>query len=236
MKPNWFLFYRDDAFFELIGLPGRLLARTGNCNTHGRAQENAFASEQEVDAALAVQRQRALDEGFSLARTWTVVADRFDGSLLERELTLGVRATLAALRRRHPNINAVALVTDESRMTISVACHAFDALASADDEQLWNPDEWAIGDDGHHLDAAYRLLLAQFHGVTQVDFGDFVRLVDAAMLGALSALRAEGSITSDSIALPFVTDAPYLTSAIERLHPRAVFERFRRWADPDSEL
>lgn len=58
------------------------------------------------------------------------------------------------------SLNALAIITDSSLMTIGFTLHKFDDIQSTDDEKLWNVDEWDDWHEDWHMDIAYRWLLA----------------------------------------------------------------------------
>ncbi|MGV3619645.1 MAG: hypothetical protein ACO1OB_02440 [Archangium sp.] len=146
-----------------------------------------------------------------LAREWTFDPDAFDFALLEDELVTAMKRVLS----RMPGINAFALYTDESAMTIGAAAHRFESF---DDETLWWPPEWSLRDDGTDFDVPYRLILSQHRDMlTRVPFETFHEGFSAALVNAMKRIEF-GAV----VALRSVND----TGEVTFIGPESMRERF----------
>jgi|GEM_PF-4830230 len=99
--------------------------------------------------------KRLIDEGFTLERDWVFDLPKRDMSVLKNELYQAV-----TMDPNFGSSNALALVTDNDVMTITVALHKFDSIEDTKDDQLWIVDEWSEWSDYWLSDISYRWLLA----------------------------------------------------------------------------
>ncbi|PLY42450.1 hypothetical protein CSZ94_10860 [Janthinobacterium sp. ROICE36] len=181
----------------------------------------------------------ALADGHSLARETVINPAVFDFALLQTLVADAARLAVDAMRRAHPGqqLNAFALVSDDSAMTIGPMANIREALAASEygEEMLWNPAEWAFDDGGAYFDSAYRLLLQAHRDLPfDVDFDTFRAGVFEACIAALMQLDAEGGFGTgaqrDAGVLLFeVSDSAALEGAMARLNPPAVVARFEAW-------
>jgi hypothetical protein len=147
MTPNWKLYYKtaDDGrcdFAEIHSRGGGLRLRRGRVFTHGTEVE--ISSEPSLEA-----------EGYHLSHSWTYDPSRPDYQSLAVELSAAISRSAVV-----SSANAVAIVTDDSVMSVSLAAHCFPSLAEANNDSLWIVDEWKHWIDDPLLDAAFRWLLA----------------------------------------------------------------------------
>ena len=211
----------------------------GAAMTWGEETRKDYASEAEAHAAWLAHCRAALADGHSLARESTIDPAVFDFALLQSLVTDATRLAVDAVRRAHTgqHIDAFALVSDDSAMTIGPMANSREALAASEygEEMLWNPAEWAFDDGGAYFDSAYRLLLQAHRGLPfDVDFATFRAGVFDACIAALAQLDAEGCLGTgtqrhESVLLFEVSDSEPLAGAMERLNPPAVVARFVRW-------
>ena len=160
-------------------------------------------------------------------------------ALLHTLVADAARRAFAAVRRAHPDqhINAYALVSDDSAMTIGPAANSREALAASEygEEMLWNPAEWAFEDGVAYFDSAYRLLLQAHRDLPfDVDFDTFRTGVFEACIAALAQLDAEacfgaGAQREEFVLLFEVSDSEPVEGVMARLNPPAVVARFVRW-------
>lgn len=168
MTSNYSLFYTFDGdvparFREARVFGANLWTAGGVAMTWGEEARSGYASEALARAAYVAHCQAALDEGYTLARAMLIDPAVFDFALLQSLVTDATRLAVDAVRRAHPgqHIDAFALVSDDSAMTIGPMANSREALAASEygEEMLWNPAEWAFDDGGAYFDSAYRLLL-----------------------------------------------------------------------------
>ena len=244
MTSNYSLFYTFDGdvparFREARVFGANLWTAGGAAMTWGEEARSGYASEALARAAYVAHCQAALDEGYTLARAMLIDPAVFDLALLQSLVTDATRLAVDAVRRAHPgqHIDAFALVSDDSAMTIGPMANSREALAASEygEEMLWNPAEWAFDDGGAYFDSAYRLLLqAHRHLPFDVDFTTFRAGVFEACIAALARLDAEGVFGTgtqrdDFVLLFEVSDSEAVEGAMARLNPPAVMARFVRW-------
>ena len=244
MHSNYSLFYTFDAdqparFREARVFGTTVWTATGAAMTWGEETRKDYASEAEAHAAWLAHCRAALADGHSLARESTIDPAVFDFALLHTLVADAARLAFDAVRRAHPDqhIDAFALVSDDSAMTIGCMANSREALAASEygEEMLWNPAEWAFDDGGAYFDSAYRLLLQAHRELPfDVDFDTFRSGVFEACIAALAQLDAEGVFGSgaqrdEGVLLFEVSDSEPVEGAMERLNPPAVVARFEAW-------
>lgn len=212
---------------------------SGAAMTWGEETRTDYAGAAQAHAAYLAHCQAALADGHALARASRIDPAVFDFALLQGLVADAARLAVAAVRRAHPeqHIDAVALVSDDSAMTIGLMANSREALAASEygEEMLWNPAEWAFEDGGAYFDSAYRLLLQAHRGLPfDVDFATFRGSVFDACIAALAQLDTEGlfgtAAQRDERVLLFeVSDNEPVAGAMARLNPPAVVARFERW-------
>ena len=243
-SPNWALYYRMQdgrprEFCEIRRVGSAVWVRSGGVNTWGTRESTAYGSSEAADAGFRTVGREKSAEGFVLTREGVYDPSRFDYDQLREELREGVRKAFTAVRDAHAgeNVNAFALVSDGSAMTIDVAANSEEALSrnDEDDDYRWNPDEWPYSEGGEFLDIAYRLLLTQHQDLpSEIPFEDFQEGVFEAGVRALEELDQEGFFGSgparDTVILLFhVTDADPLEDAARRLNTPAQYQRYHAW-------
>ncbi|KHA76469.1 hypothetical protein NC77_23505 [Janthinobacterium lividum] len=174
-----------------------------------------------------------------MARDSVIDPAVFDFALLQTLVADAARQAVEAVRRAHPDqhIDAFALVSDDSAMTIGPMANSREALAASEygEEMLWNPAEWVFDEGGAYFDSAYRLLLQAHRGLSfDVDFTTFRTGVFDACIAALAQLDAEGIFGAGarrdgSVLLFEVSDSEAVDGAMARLNPPAVVARFEAW-------
>ena len=244
MHSNYSLFYTFDGDQPARFLEARVFGTTvwtasGAAMTWGEETRTPHASEAEAHAAYAARCQAALADGHALARESLIDPAVFDFALLQGLLADAVRLAVAAVRRAHPeqHIDAVALVSDDSAMTIGLMANSRQALAASEysEEMLWNPVEWAFEDGGAYFDSAYRLLLQAHRELPfDVDFATFRSGVFDACIAALAQLDTEGLLGTaaqrdERVLLFEVSDSEPVAGAMARLNPPDVVARYARW-------
>lgn len=244
MHSNYSLFYTFDGdqparFREVRVFGTTVWTASGAAMTWGEETRNDYASAAQAHAAYLAHCQAALADGHALARASLIDPAMFDFALLQGLLADAARRAVAAVRRAHPeqHIDAVALVSDDSAMTIGLMANSREALAASEygEEMLWNPAEWAFEDGGAYFDSAYRLLLQAHRELPfDVDFATFRSGVFDACIAALARLDAEGCFGAgarrDEIVLLFdVSDSEPVAGALARLNPPAVVARYEAW-------
>lgn len=244
MHSNYSLFYTFDGdrparFREVRVFDTTVWTASGAAMTWGEETRNDYASAAQAHAAYLAHCQAALADGHALARSTVIDPAVFDFALLQGLLADAARLAVAAVRRAHPgqHIDAVALVSDDSAMTIGLMANSREALAASEygEEMLWNPAEWAFEDGGAYFDSAYRLLLQAHRELPfDVDFATFRSGVFDACIAALARLDTEGifgtAAQRDEFVLLFdVSDSEPVDGAMARLNPPAVVARYEAW-------
>ncbi|WP_051958630.1 DUF4303 domain-containing protein [Janthinobacterium sp. RA13] len=244
MPDNYSLFYTFDGdvptrFREVRVFGATVWTASGAAMTWGAETRTQYASVAEAQAAYVAHCQAALDEGYTLARAMLVDPAIFDFALLQTLVADAARLAVDAVRHAHPgqHIDAFALVSDDSAMTIGPAANSREALAASEygEEMLWNPAEWAFEDGGAYFDSAYRLLLQAHRDLPfGIDFSTFRSGVFEACIAALAQLDAEGCFgvgaqRDDFVLLFEVSDSEAVEGAMARLNPPAVLARFAAW-------
>jgi hypothetical protein len=242
--PNWMLFYRTEAgvpreFYELRRVGSTLWTRTGKVETWGTGGPAECSTPEEAEARFREAWTQREAEGWVLTRQGEYDPARFDGELLKAEIREGTRQAFQAVRAAHPGVtlNAFALVSDESAMTIGPMASSREALKAGGggDDLRFNPDEWPYTQGGEYLDIAYRLILPRQQDVPQeLPFEEFRERVFEAAVGALEDLDQEGlfgtgEAREEFFLLLHVTDADPLEDAIRRLNPAATWRRYQKW-------
>ncbi|MGK5061794.1 DUF4303 domain-containing protein [Janthinobacterium sp. LB3P112] len=244
MPDNYSLFYIFDGGQEARFQEARVFGSTvwtaaGAAMTWGEETRKDYASEAEAHAAYAARCQAAQADGYTLARESTIDPAVFDFALLQTLVAHAARRAFDGVRRAHPehHINAFALVSDESAMTMGLVANSREALAASEygEEMLWNPAEWAFDEGGAYFDSAYRLLLQAHRDLPfDVDFVTFRASVFDACIAALAQLDAEGVFGTGArreefVLLFDVSDSEPVEGAMARLNPPAVVARFEAW-------
>ena len=244
MPDNYSLFYTFDAdqparFREARVFGTTVWTATGAAMTWGEETRKDYASEAEAHAAYAARCQAAQADGYALARAMVIDPAVFDFALLHTLVAHAARLAFDGVRRAHPDqhIDAFALVSDDSAMTIGCMANSREALAASEygKEMLWNPAEWAFDDGGAYFDSAYRLLLQAHRDLPfDVDFDTFRSGVFDACIAALAQLDAEGVFGAGAqreefVLLFEVSDSEPVEGAMARLNPPAVVARFAAW-------
>lgn len=244
MPSNYSLFYTFDGdqparFREVRVFGTTVWTASGAAMTWGEETRKDYASEAEAQAAYVAHCRTALADGYTLARESTIDPAVFDFALLQTLLADAARLAFDAVRRAHPDqhINAFALVSDDSAMTIGPMANSRDALAASEygEEMLWNPAEWAFEDGGEYFDSAHRLLLQAHRDLPfDVDFVTFRAGVFEACIAALAQFDAEGVFGTgaqrdEGVLLFEVSDSEAVEGAMARLNPPAVVARFEAW-------
>ncbi|MCM2564528.1 DUF4303 domain-containing protein [Janthinobacterium kumbetense] len=244
MHSNYSLFYTFDGdrparFREARVFGTTVWTASGAAMTWGEETRNDYASEAEAHAVYLAHGRAALADGYALARSTVIDPAVFDFALLQTLVADAARRAVEAARRAHPgqHIDAFALVSDDSAMTIGPMANSREALAASEygEEMLWNPAEWAFEDGGAYFDSAYRLLLQAHRDLPfDVDFAAFRSGVFDACIAALARLDAEGVFGTgaqrdESVLLFEVSDSEAVESAMARLNPPAVVARFEAW-------
>ena len=244
MPDNYSLFYTFDGdvptrFREVRVFGTTVWTAAGAAMTWGEETRTQYASVAEAQAAYAASCEAAVADGHTLARESDIDPAVFDFALLQTLVADAARSAFAAVRRTHPDqhIDAFALVSDDSAMTIGPAANSREALASSEygEEMLWNPAEWAFEDGVAYFDSAYRLLLQAHRDLPfDVDFDTFRTGVFEACIAALARLDAEacfgaGAQREEFVLLFEVSDSEAVEGAMARLNPPAVVARFVRW-------
>ena len=244
MPDNYSLFYTFDAdqparFREARVFGTTVWTATGAAMTWGEETRKDYISEAEAHAAYAARCQAAQADGYALARAMVIDSAVFDLALLHTLVAHAARLAVDAVRRAHPDqhIDAFALVSDDSAMTIGCMANSREALAASEygEEMLWNPAEWAFDDGGAYFDSAYRLLLQAHRELPfDVDFDTFRSGVFDVCIAALAQLDAEGVFGAGAqreefVLLFEVSDSEPVEGAMARLNPPAVVARFAAW-------
>jgi hypothetical protein len=244
MDSNYSLFYTFDGgqaarFREARVFGVTVWTAAGAAMTWGEEARNDYPSEAEAHAAYAARCQAALADGYTLARESVIDPAVFDYALLQALVADAARLAFDGVRRAHPeqHIDAFALVSDDSAMTIGGMANSREALAASEygEEMLWNPAEWAFDEGGACFDSAYRLLLQAHRDLPfDVDFATFRSGVFDACIAALAQLDAEGMFGAgarrdESVLLFDVSDSEPVEGAMARLNPPAVVARFETW-------
>lgn len=244
MHSNYSLFYTFDGDQPLHFREARVFGATvwtaaGAAMTWGEETRNDYASEAEAHAAYMAHGRAALADGYILARAMVIDPAVFDFALLQTLVAHAARLAFDCVRRAHPDqhIDAFALVSDDSAMTIGCMANSREALAASEygEEMLWNPAEWAFDDGGAYFDSAYRLLLQAHRELPfDVDFATFRAGAFDACIAALAQLDAEGVFGTrarrdDCVLLFEVSDSDPVQGAMARLNPPAVVARFEAW-------
>ncbi|MGK5051988.1 DUF4303 domain-containing protein [Janthinobacterium sp. RB2P8] len=244
MPSNYSLYYtfdgdQPDRFREARVFGTTVWTAAGAAMTWGEETRNDYVSEAEAHAAYVAHCCTALAEGYTLARAMLIDPAVFDFALLQTLVVDAARLAFDGVRRAHPDqhLNAFALVSDDSAMTIGCMANSREALAASEygEEMLWNPAEWVFAEGGAYFDSAYRLLLQAHRELPfDVDFATFRAGVFDACIAALAQLDAEGVFGAgagrdENLLLFDVSDSEPLEGAMARLNPPAVVARFEAW-------
>ena len=244
MHSNYSLFYSFDGDQPACFREARVFGMTvwtaaGAAMTWGEETRKDYASEAQAHAAWLAHCRAAQADGYTLARESTVDPAVFDFALLHTLVADAARRAFDCVRRAHPGqrIDAFALVSDDSAMTIGCMANSREALATSEygEEMLWNPAEWAFDEGGAYFDSACRLLLQAHRELPfDVDFDSFRSGVFDACIAALAQLDAEGMFGSGArreefVLLFEVSDSEPLEGAMARLNPPVVVARFEAW-------
>lgn len=244
MSSNYSLFYTFDgdqaARFREVRVFGMTVwTAAGAAMTWGKETRKDYASEAEAHAAYLAHCRAALADGHTLARESDIDPAVFDFALLHTLVAHAARRAFDCVRRAHPDqhVDAFALVSDDSAMTIGCMANSREALAASEygEEMLWNPAEWAFDEGCAYFDSAYRLLLQAHRDLPfEVDFDSFRSGVFDACIAALAQLDAEGCFGTaaqreEAVLLFEVSDSEPVEGAMARLNPPAVVARFEAW-------
>ncbi|MGK5055781.1 DUF4303 domain-containing protein [Janthinobacterium sp. LB2P49] len=244
MPSNYSLFYTFDGdqparFQEARVFNTTVWTAAGGAMTWGEERRDDYASEAQAYAAYDARCQAAQADGYTLARATLIDPAVFDFALLQTLVADAARLAFDAVRRAHPeqHINAFALVSDDSAMTIGPMANSREALAASEygEEMLWNPAEWAFDEGGAYFDSAYRLLLQANRELPfDVDFDNFRSGVFDACIAALAQLDAQGVFGTgaqrdEGVLLFEVSDSEPVEGAMACLNPPVVVARFEAW-------
>ena len=244
MPNNYCLFYTFDGDQPACFREARVFGMTvwtaaGAAMTWGEETRKDYASEAQAHAAWLAHGRAAQADGYTLARAMLIDPTDFDFALLQTLVAHAARLAVDAVRRTHPDqrIDAFALVSDDSAMTIGCMANSREALAASEygEEMLWNPAEWAFDEGGAYFDSAYRLLLQAHRNLPfDVDFDSFRSGVFDACIAALAQLDAEGVFGAGAqreefVLLFEVSESEPVEGAMARLNPLAVVARFEAW-------
>jgi len=233
---NWFLLYRGSEFAEVLAVESVVFRRTGKLHTWGKSERIECA---DAIAALEAAKQACADferDGFVATRAWKFERDSFDFELFATELSEAVKKAFTRLRAQQLELNAFALMTDDSAMTLVAAAHHFPSIADAKDEVLWNPNEWSVWDKDApgDFDVAYRLILSQSRDeLTRVEYGEYRDGFEEMSVRVLEQLKREalfGAAEREFVLLHDVTDSEGPTEAlVSRLNSETLGARYRGW-------
>ncbi|MDQ1919644.1 DUF4303 domain-containing protein [Massilia pseudoviolaceinigra] len=244
MTTNWSLFHKyagtkPRQFVEVRDLGTAVWSATGMAETWGTDTLDELASPAAAQARYAALCADAVAAGFTLTRQANVDLNRLDAALLASEIRDGARNAFNAMRAAHSDqtLNAFALISDDSAMTIVPLANSVEALNEdgGGDDILWNPSEWSFFEEGAWLDIAYRMILPYHRDLpNEVDIDALRAWVFGACSAALQQLADEGLFGSaaqrDAVALLFhVTDGDGGDDVIEELNTPASFRRYAAW-------
>lgn len=101
------------------------------------------------------------EDGYELIRLWHFDESQFDYKLLEHEVEIALNMCIKEALNIHPDINGIAIGTDDGAMTIFPIFTAFDSIDNVDGEELFLFDSWKFWDlDFNLFQVAYRLILS----------------------------------------------------------------------------
>jgi hypothetical protein len=237
VSTNWSLFYsyhdcRPTYFAELLWVGNTLYRRQGKLHTWGQSAREEYPNEETLLSAVSQQRKNIEQEGFVQARAWCFDPSHFDSAVLQAELAAAAKEMFAALKIKHPDVNAFAIGTDHDAMTFLPIAHAFPSLADAEDGVLWCPDEWQISECDEPFDIPYRYILSQKRDeLTKVEYLTYKNLVHQAAKNALEELVSRGVFgeKSQRVVLFHVNGSPAKWGSIERFNSPDLYKRWGRW-------
>jgi hypothetical protein len=241
---NWGLFYKSKngvprEFREVRLVDDAVWVRSGAVKTWGTCEITQCDSVDHAHAQFHDTLVKQTTDGFVLTRQGTYDPSRFDFEQLRTEIREGARQAFAACRAAHPGetINAYALISDDSAMTIIPATNSEEAHRNkgGDEDFLWNTGEWSYQDGDEFLDIAYRLILTQCQDLPfEMEFEDFRTGFIESCVRALEDLDREGCFGAgparESVVVLFqISDADYIDGAMRRLNTGAMYKRYRKW-------
>lgn len=245
---NWSLFYRFEGdcpqeFCELRQVGSTVWSATGKVKTWGESSTNNLGNPDEAHSEYEKLCREAEADGFVPTRSGIYDPNNFDFDQLSTEILEGARRAFSAIREAHPDqtMNAFALCSDDSAMTIVNVANSQEAFAKVDDEDkddfLWNAAEWSFEEGGEFLDIAYRLILPYHRDIPyEIEFAEFRNGVYECCIQALEQLDEEGffgkSPARENVILLFqVIDSDEVKGATERLNTAENYQRYRTWYD-----
>ncbi len=244
---NWAVFYKYDddddvprEFREVRWFGTSVFTATGMVNTWGLESTSETSGTEASRAHYEYARRAAALDGFRLAYETSYHPAQFDFAELLTEIREAARRAFSSLRQNHTQrvINAFALLTDSSAMTIGPVAGTVDLSdeASAGDA-TWSCGEWDLFEGGAYFDVAYRLILSQHRGPpSQVPFVTFRRGFLEACIGALEQLAGAGffgtSTDRENIVVRLeVSDDDEVPGAMARLNVPTVLLRYQTWLE-----
>jgi hypothetical protein len=227
--------FREVRWFETS-----VFTAAGSVNTWGTEMmsETSSVDVSRQDYQLAC-RTAELD-GFRLGHETMYHPAHFDFAELTTEIRESARRAFSRVRIGHAkrHINAFALLTDSSAMTIGPVAGSVDVSgATSTSEMIWNCSEWDLFEGGAYFDVPYRIILSQHRGLpSQISFSTFQGQMFEACIRALEQLIEEGffgtSSERENVVVRFqVSDYDEVPGAMARLNVPTVAERFRTWLD-----
>ncbi|RSZ57294.1 DUF4303 domain-containing protein [Massilia atriviolacea] len=241
MTTNWSLFHKHAGakprqFFEVRLFGNAVWHATGMAETWGSDALDELASPAAAQARYQALCAEAVAGGFTLSRQADVDLDKPDLDLLAAEIRDGARNAFNSMRAAHPDqaMNAFALMSDESAMTIVPVANSEQALAEdgGGEHTLWVPQEWSFFEEGAYLDIAYRMMLPYHRDIpNEVDIDALRAWVFGACAHALRMLAEEGVFGSpaerDGVAVIFcVADGDGTDDIVEPLNTPASAARY----------
>lgn len=241
---NWGLFYRHvngrpDEFREVRRVGNSVWVRRGKVKTWGTCEITNYENLEDAQVGFTAALRTQNSSGYVLTRQGFYDPASFDFDQLRTEIREGARQAFTACRAAHPdeNINAFALISDDSAMTILPVANSEEARQKkgAEEDFLWNAAEWSYQDGDEFLDVAYRMILPRCQDVPfEIEFQDFRRDFIESCVKALEDLDHEGffgtGVKRENVVVLFqIPDSNYIDDAIRRLNTPAMYNRFRTW-------
>jgi hypothetical protein len=205
----------------------------------GEGQDQSFETPEACLRAYSEFTDDARGAGFVRVVDESFDPDKFDFHALRHELRGAIRDAYKVARTKLPGrrVNAFALLTDSSAMTIAATAGALSDFAAAgpDDDEVWNAHEWPVNPETPLFDPAYRRILTQHRGpASTIPFEEFAHGLHEACISALADERAEALFGDDSelanTFLTVLTEDGDVEGAVERLNHGDVVEGYRSWA------
>lgn len=238
---NWVLLHKYDKglpreFLEVRWFGESVFTATGQVETWGAEELHTLPSRQQAFSDYERYYRAALGAGFELTRSLRYDPASFDAALLTAEVSAAAREAVSHVRRAYRALNAFALLTDSSAMTLGLVAGIVDpSVSPLEADSVWNGEEWSVFEGGAYFDVAYRIILAQHRGLeSQVEFAVFRGQMFEACVRSLEGLIHEGlfgdSLDRQNVVIRFqVSDDDEFEGAMERLNTPRVMERYRTW-------